>query len=112
MRPGATSPWAPDVGRAFYVLRCEDPDERSPGQITRTHRQAAGFSERRSYVGRVAERLSDRLAQGGAKFAVAALAAVVPPALIADALKSAEELEERQRKEAGKKPRKRRKRKL
>jgi hypothetical protein len=63
-------------------------------------------------VGRVAERLSDRLAQGGAKFAVAALAAVVPPALIAGALKSAEELEERQRKEAGKKPRKRRKRKL
>jgi hypothetical protein len=43
---------------------------------------------------------------------VAALAGVVPPSLIARVVSSAEELQERERREAGQKPKKRRERKL
>jgi hypothetical protein len=50
--------------------------------------------------------------RGASPCALAALVEVVPPTLIADAVKAAQEFEEGQRKEAGKKPRKRRARKL
>jgi len=63
-------------------------------------------------VGRIGEHLSSTLAHGGVPYAVAALAEVMPPALIAGALKSAHELEEKEREEKGEKPRKRRDRKL
>jgi len=63
-------------------------------------------------VGRIGECLSSTLDEGGASCSVTALAEVVPPRLIRDALRTAEKLETDERRRAGKRPKKRRDRKL
>ncbi len=63
-------------------------------------------------MGRIGEHLSSTLEKGETSCSLAALAEVLSPELIGNALKAAEALQEEERRRAGKKPQKRRDRKL
>jgi hypothetical protein len=63
-------------------------------------------------VGRIGEDLSSTLEKGETAYSLAALGEVLSPALIDDALKTADALEDEERRKAGKKSKKRRDRKL
>lgn len=63
-------------------------------------------------MGRIGEHLSKTVERGKTSCSLAVLAGVVPPELIGKALKAAEALQDEERRNEGKKPRKRRDRKL